>query len=115
MATAAEKEAKQAARDVAASSITQGQERLAAVGKAASAFPQRRLRASGDLSRYAIGGFLSDALPPIGSPAPVVKPAAKAKTAPTPRKVARRTIAPAKKPITTRRVSGQGASAWYES
>lgn len=61
MATAQEKQAAQDARDAARQSITQGQQRQAAeIGRAAAAFPQRRLRTSGDLSRYAIGGFLSD-------------------------------------------------------
>ena len=76
MATAEEKDAKQAVRDVARQSIVQGQQRLATVGQAGSAYPTRRLRSSGDLSRYAIGGFLSDSLPPIKPPPvkPPVKP-----------------------------------------
>jgi len=79
--TAAEKEAKQAARDVAVSSVTQGQRRLAAEQpKAAGAFPVRRLRSSGDLSRYAIGGFADDPLAPVAAaPKPKAAPKAKAK------------------------------------
>lgn len=78
MATADEKAAKQAVRDVARQELVQGQQRLGTIAKATSAYPQRQLRASGDLSRYAIGGFLSDALPPIKPPK--VKPPKPAKT-----------------------------------
>ena len=89
MASAEEKEAKQATRDVARASIVQGQQRLASVGKAGSAYPTRRLRSSGDLSRYAIGGFLSDALPPITP----------GKTAPKPVKATTKTGGTAKPPV----------------
>lgn len=71
MATADEKQAKQDARDAARQSVTVGQQRLATeVNRAAAAFPQRRLRSAGDLSRYAIGGFLSD---PNAAPPPPSK------------------------------------------
>lgn len=60
MPTAAEKEAKAAQQAIARQSITQGQGRLTELGDAGSAFPARRLRASGDLSRYSIGSFLDD-------------------------------------------------------
>jgi len=97
MATAEEKEARQAARDVAKSSVVQGQQRLGAeVAKAASAFPVRRLRTSGDLSRYAIGGFLDDALPPIAMAAPATAAAASAKAKP---RTAARKKAVATKPV----------------
>lgn len=66
MPTGAEKEAAQAARDAARSSIVQGQARLQSEQpRAAGAFPSRRLRSSGDLSRYAIGGFADDPLAPV--------------------------------------------------
>ena len=66
MATAEEKQAKQDTRDAARQSITVGQSRLQSeVGQASSAFPQRRLRTAGDLTRYAIGGFLSDPNAPL--------------------------------------------------
>ena len=83
MATAAEKEARQAARDVARSAIGVGQARLQAEQpRAAGAFPVRRLRSAGDLSRYAIGGFADDPLAPI----PTTAPKAKTKQAAKPRK-----------------------------
>ena len=70
MATGAEKEARQAARDAARASIVQGRARLAAEQpRAAGAFPVRRLRSAGDLSRYAIGGFLDDPFAAAGAAA----------------------------------------------
>ncbi len=90
MATAEEKQAKQDARDLARSSIVQGQQRLAAeVPRAGSAFRSRRLRSAGDLSRYAIGGFFGDALPPIASPG-ASKPPAPKPAAPKPKAAAKR-------------------------
>ena len=111
MATAEEKEARQASRDAAKSSVVQGQQRLGAeVGKAAAAFPVRRLRTSGDLSRYAIGGFLDDALPPIAMAAPPPTAAA----GPSKAKAKRKAVAakrPALKPVVAapfRRPAGMG-------
>lgn len=73
MATAEEKQAKQDALDAQRAAVKTGQQRLQTeVGQAAAAFPQRRLRSSGDLSRYAIGGFLSDPNAPL--PIPGQKP-----------------------------------------
>lgn len=94
MATAQEKEYKQAVRDVARSSIVQGAERqAAAIPRASTAFPQRRLRAAGDLSRYAIGGFTGDVTAPLPTPKPTSKPPAKVqrggKTKPTTRVLAK--------------------------
>jgi hypothetical protein len=92
VATAAEKEAKQAARDANVAAITQGQRRLATEQpKAAGAFPVRRLRSSGDLSRYAIGGFADDPLAPIPPAAPPPKKGA------APRKPAPKRMMPPKK------------------
>lgn len=69
MATAEEKQAKQDALDATRASVTVGQRRLQTeVGQAAAAFPARRLRSAGDLSRYAIGGFLSDPNAPLPVP-----------------------------------------------
>jgi len=93
MASADEKQAKQDARDYAASAAQQGKERLhTEVGKAAKAFSGRPLRSAGDLSRYMIGGFTGD---------PVAK-AGKPKTAP--KKVVARTRTIARRaPVVTKR------------
>lgn len=57
----AEKEYEDAQRQAERASVTTGQQRLKAeVAQAGSAFPVRRLRAAGDLSRYRIGGFNDD-------------------------------------------------------
>lgn len=99
MPTGAEKEAAQAARDVARSSIVAGRARLAAEQpRAAGAFPVRRLRSSGDLSRYAIGGFADDPLAPVGPAKPKIKPvrvkaaAPKRTTAVQPKRAPRQTF-----------------------
>lgn len=77
MATADEKQAKQDALDASRASVTTGQERLQTeVGQAGAAFPARRLRSAGDLSRYAIGGFLSDPNAPLPVPGTTTKPTA---------------------------------------
>lgn len=120
MATAEEKQVQQNVRDIARASIVQGQQRLATVGKAAAAFPARRLRSSGDMSRYAIGGFLSDALPPIEQPAPAPAPSSKATaTAPKAKPPARpkASLPPIKLGQQTFKVknTGAGPSAWYQS
>lgn len=71
MATAAEKEYKQAVRDAARASVVQGSQRQAAeVPRAGAAYPVRRLRSAGDLSRYQIGGFADDPLAPVPVKAP---------------------------------------------
>lgn len=61
MATAQEKEAKQAAVDASTAAVSVGKGRLKTeIGSAAKAFSGRPLRAAGDLSRYKVGGFLDD-------------------------------------------------------
>jgi chemotaxis protein histidine kinase CheA len=78
MATAAEKQAKQDAKDAAAQSVTVGKSRLGEVNSA-GAFAGRRLRSAGDLSRYGIGGFLDDPnkLKPVTPTKPTIKPPVK--------------------------------------
>ena len=93
MATAEEKESKQAVRDIARASIVQGKQRQAAeIPRAGGAYPARRLRSAGDLSRYAIGGFAGDPLAPINATPPKAKkPAARRATTTTKKAAVRQT------------------------
>jgi hypothetical protein len=96
MATAGEKEAKEAARDAARAAVVTGQSRLQTeVGNAAKAFSSRRLRSAGDMTRYRIGGFLDD---PMG-------PNAGASTTPRPRPTTTPSTTSAPKPPTAIRAT----------
>ena len=90
--SAVAKEAKAASIAAERASVTVGVDRLRqSIPRAGAAFPARRLRSSGDLSRYAIGGFTNDpaaqqlapSLPPIatGSTPPKKAPLAVPKQA----------------------------------